>query len=312
VLRVAEVGRRPYSQTVLVADDSPVVRSGLADVINGSPGMVISGLAASAESAIELAGSFRPDIALLDMNMPGGGIEAANGIRVACPQTRLLAFSVRRDRDAVIAMLRAGASGYLLKGTRPPRIVSGIVQVLRGRAVLSPELGRHVTQGLIVDHEPGSMPADRPVRVMTVDDDMGVVEAVGELIGEEEGLQLVGSATNVDDAIAVAASTHPDVALVDVRMPDWGGERVAFELGLVSPRTRILAFSASDDAEQVVAMLRGGAVGYIVKGFGSQELTNNIRACAGGHTVLEIGADALHDLMAWPRRGPLGAWAANR
>ena len=101
MLRVAEVGRRSYSQTVLVADDSPIVRSGLADVINASPGMVISGLAASAESAIELAGSFRPDIALLDMNMPGGGIEAANGIRVACPQTRLLAFSVRRDKDAV-------------------------------------------------------------------------------------------------------------------------------------------------------------------------------------------------------------------
>jgi hypothetical protein len=61
MLRVAEVGRRPYSQTVLVADDSPVVRLGLADVINASPGMVISGLAASAESAIELAGSFHPD-----------------------------------------------------------------------------------------------------------------------------------------------------------------------------------------------------------------------------------------------------------
>src|ERR1700737_5039466 len=56
MLRVAEFGRRPYSQTVLVADDSPVVRSGLADVINGSPGIVITGLAASAESAIELAG----------------------------------------------------------------------------------------------------------------------------------------------------------------------------------------------------------------------------------------------------------------
>jgi DNA-binding NarL/FixJ family response regulator len=246
------------------------------------------------------------------MNMPGGGIEAANGIRVACPQTRLLAFSVRRDKDAVVAMLRAGASGYLLKGTRPPRIVSGIAQVLRGRAVLSPELGRHVTQGLIVDHEPGSMLTDRPVRVMAVDDDRSVISAVGELIGSEDGLQLVGSATNVDDAIAVAASTRPDVALVDVRMPDWGGERVAFELGLVSPRTRILAFSASDDAEQVVAMLRGGAVGYIVKGFGSQELTSNIRACAGGHTVLEIGADALHDLMSWPRRGPVGAWAAAK
>ena len=310
MLRLAEVQRRPYSRTVLVADDSPVIRSGLADVIGASPGMAISGLAASAESAIEMAGSFRPDIALLDMNMPGGGLEAANGIRIACPQTRLLAFSVRRDKDAVIAMLRAGASGYLLKGTRPPRIISGIVQTLLGRAVLSPELGRHVTQELTFDHELGPMLTDRPVRVMAIDDDRAVVSAVGELISGEAGLQLVGTATNVDDAVAVAAATHPDVALVDVRMPEWGGERVAFELGLVSPGTRILAFSASDDADEVVAMLRGGAVGYIVKGYGSQELTNNIRSCAKGHTVLEIGSDVLRELVSWPRLGPLGAWAA--
>jgi DNA-binding NarL/FixJ family response regulator len=310
MLRLAEVRGRPYSRTVLVADDSPVVRSGLADVINGSPGMAIIGLAASAEAAIELAGSFRPDIALLDMNMPGGGIEAAAGIRLACPQTRMLALSVRRDKDAVIAMLRGGASGYLLKGTRPPRIVSGIVQVLRGRAVLSPELGRHVTQELTLGHELGPMLGDTSVRVMAVDDDQAVLSAVGELISGEASLRLVGTALNVEDAILVAATTHPDVALVDVRMPDWGGERVAFELGLVSPQTRILAFSASDDAEEVVTMLRGGAVGYIVKGYGSQELTNNIRSCARGHTVLEVGSDVLQNLVSWPRLGPFGAWAA--
>jgi DNA-binding NarL/FixJ family response regulator len=272
--------------------------------------MAIIGLAASAESAIELAGSFRPDIALLDMNMPGGGIEAAAGIRLASAQTRMLAFSVRRDKDGVIAMLRAGASGYLLKGTRPPRIVNGIVQILRGRAVLSPELGRHLTQGLTVGHELSPMIGDSRVRVMAVDDDQSVLAAVGELISGEASLQLVGTALNVEDAILVAKTTHPDVALVDVRMPDWGGERVAFELGLVSAQTRILAFSASDEADEVVAMLRGGAVGYIVKGYGSQELTNNIRSCAGGHTVLEVGSDVLHELVTSPRLGPFGAWAA--
>jgi DNA-binding NarL/FixJ family response regulator len=57
-------------------------------------------------------------------------------------------------------------------------------------------------------------------------------------------------------------------------------------------------------------MLRGGAVGYIVKGYGSQELTNNIRACAAGHTILEIGSDVLRELVAPRRLGPVGAWAA--
>jgi DNA-binding NarL/FixJ family response regulator len=133
---------------------------------------------------------------------------------------------------------------------------------------------------------------------------------VGELIRGEASLQLVGTALNVEDAILVAKTTHPDVALVDVRMPDWGGERVAFELGLVSAQTRILAFSASDEADEVVAMLRGGAVGYIVKGYGSQELTNNIRSCAGGHTVLEVGSEVLRELATSPRLGTFGTWTA--
>jgi DNA-binding NarL/FixJ family response regulator len=222
----------------------------------------------------------------------------------------MLALSVRRDKDGVIAMLRAGASGYLLKGTRPPRIVSGIAQILRGRAVLSPELGRHLTQELTIGHELSPMPGDSRVRVMAVDDDQSVLAAVAELIKGEASLQLVGAALNVEDAILVAKTTHPDVALVDVRMPDWGGERVAFEISLVSPQTRILAFSASDEAEEVVGMLRGGAVGYIVKGYGSQELTNNIRSCAGGHTVLEVGSDVLRELVTSPRLGPFGRWAA--
>jgi DNA-binding NarL/FixJ family response regulator len=254
-------------------------------------------------SAIELADAMHPDIALLDMNMPGGGARAATGIHSVWPRTRMLALTVRRDQQSVISMLQAGVSGYLLKGTRPQKILTGIEHVLKGRAVLSPELGRHVAQRLaaIDTWAPISRDFGRdPVLVLAVDDDPGVLEAVDALISGEPGMRLVGTATNVDDAIDLASTSQPDVALIDVRMPEWGGERVAFEIARVAPATRMIAFSASDDAGEVAAMLRGGASGYIVKGWGSQDLTDNIQSCARGHVVLDIGADVLRDLVITP------------
>jgi DNA-binding NarL/FixJ family response regulator len=306
---VSLASHRRIQRLVLVADDSPAVRAGLASFIDDQPGMAVSALAANAVSAIELADALRPDIALLDVNMPGGGARAALGIRALCPQTRVLALSVRRDEESVIDMLQAGASGYLVKGTRPQKIMSGIEQVLHGRAVLSPELGRHVTQRLSIPHQ--SLPVNHaPVRVITVDDDPAVLEALAELMAGEPGLLLVGAATNVEDAVQLASTTQPDVALIDVRMPDWGGERVAFEVARMAPDTRMIAFTANDDAGEVEAMLRGGACGYIVKGYGSQNLADDIQYCARGHVVLQIGADVLHELVGSQPDLPPAAWVA--
>ena len=221
-----EIPLRYSSRTVLVVDDSELVRSSLSAFISGHPGMVVSATAANARSAIEMADAMHPDIALLDMNMPGGGTRAATGIHSVWPRARMLALTVRRDEQSVISMLQAGVSGYLLKGTRPQKILTGMEHVLKGRAVLSPELGRHVAQRLAVIN--GRVPVNRdferdPVLVLAVDDDPGVLEAVDALINGEPGMRLVGTATNVEDAIELASTTHPDVALIDVRMPDWGG-----------------------------------------------------------------------------------------
>src|ERR1700687_3334102 len=237
-----EIPLRYSSRTVLVVDDSELVRSSLSAFISGHPGMVVSATAANARSAIEMADAMHPDIALLDMNMPGGGTRAATGIHSVWPRARMLALTVRRDEQSVISMLQAGVSGYLLKGTRPQKILTGMEHVLKGRAVLSPELGRHVAQRLAVIN--GRVPVNRdferdPVLVLAVDDDPGVLEAVDALINGEPGMRLVGTATNVEDAIELASTTHPDVALIDVRMPDWGGERVVFEMARVAPATRI-------------------------------------------------------------------------
>src|ERR1700675_520535 len=175
-----EVALRYSSRTVLLVDDSELVRSSLAAFIGGHPGMVVSATAASARAAIELADTMHPDIVLLDMNMPGGGARAATGIHSVWPRTRMLALTVRRDQQSVISMLQAGVSGYLLKGTRPQKILTGIEHVLKGRAVLSPELGRLVAQRLTAVDAWAPVGRDfetDPVLVLAVDDDPGVLEA---------------------------------------------------------------------------------------------------------------------------------------
>ena len=308
-----EAPLRYSSRTVLVVDDSELIRSSLSAFIGGHPGMMVSAMAANARSAIEMADAVHPDIALLDINIPGGGTRAAMGIHSVCPRTRMLALTVRRDEHSVISMLRAGASGYLIKGIRPQKILSGMEHVLKGRAVLSPEVGRYVAGRLAVVHDVAPVNRDLerdPVRVLAVDDDPTVLQAVEGLIGDEPGMRLVGAATNVEDAIEVASRARPDVALIDVRMPDWGGERVAFEVARVAPATRMIAFSASDDAEEVAAMLRGGACGYIVKGWGSRDLIDNIQSCARGNVVFDIGAEVLRDLVTTPHTEAHRAYAA--
>ena len=96
-----EIPLRYSSRTVLVVDDSELVRSSLSAFISGHPGMVVSATAANARSAIEMADAMHPDIALLDMNMPGGGTRAATGIHSVWPRTRMLALTVRRDEQIV-------------------------------------------------------------------------------------------------------------------------------------------------------------------------------------------------------------------
>jgi EAL domain-containing protein (putative c-di-GMP-specific phosphodiesterase class I)/CheY-like chemotaxis protein len=107
------------------------------------------GLAEGADQAIELARVHRPDVAVVDVRMPdGGGPKAAMEIRHLSPSTRVLAFSAYEDRSTVIDMLRAGAVGYLLKGTRPREILEGIRRSFLGESVLSTQITTEVVDEL--------------------------------------------------------------------------------------------------------------------------------------------------------------------
>ena len=121
---------------VLVAEDEEQVRAAICDLIAGEEDIELVAVAADADEAIAWARAVKPDVALLDMRMPGGGSRAAAEIREVSPDTRAVALSAYDDRSNVLEMLGAGAVGYLVKGNSPDEIVEAIRRAARGQSSL--------------------------------------------------------------------------------------------------------------------------------------------------------------------------------
>jgi len=123
---------------VLIADDEQAIRESLASVIESDPSLEIVGSAQDAQGAIDLAAWRLPDVALLDVRMPGGGPRAAAEIARLSPSTRMLALSAVEDRESVLAMIRAGALSYVGKTASNEEILSAIHGTAEGGTRLSP------------------------------------------------------------------------------------------------------------------------------------------------------------------------------
>lgn len=137
---------------------------------------------------------------------------------------------------------------------------------------------------------------EQTVRVLIADDDAVMRAALADLIASEDSFTLVGAARDADEAIALAESKRPDVALVDVRMPAGGGQRVVEELRRRAPEIRVLAHTVMRERESVVGMLHGGAVGYLIKGSTTTEILAAIRRAALGQPSLS--PQVMSDLVA--------------
>ena len=136
------------------------------------------------------------------------------------------------------------------------------------------------------------------IKVMIAEDESAVREALADLVGSDPEMDLVGAARDATEAIDVALREHPDVALVDVKMPAGGGARAAREIRKGSPTTQVVALSAYEDRRTVLEMLRAGVVGYVVKGTSADEILYAIRRSMRGQGSLsvEVTADVIHEL----------------
>jgi EAL domain-containing protein (putative c-di-GMP-specific phosphodiesterase class I)/CheY-like chemotaxis protein len=133
------------------------------------------------------------------------------------------------------------------------------------------------------------------VRVLLADDEPDLRDALTDLLAQEPTLALVGAAADADEAVTLARREQPDVALVDVNMPAGGGPRAAREIVRISPRTRVIALSAFESRATVLEMLRAGAVGYLVKGMGGEEIVESIHRVANGRA--SVSADVVDGIV---------------
>ncbi len=154
---------------VLVADDHPMLREGLTAVLGTQPDFEVIGEAADGSEVVQLAETLRPDVILLDLEMPTvDGVEALEGLRDAGSEARTIVFTAYDTDERILRSLRAGARGYLLKGASRAEIFDAIRTVHSGGSLLGPavtsRLLDHIEQG---DERPDGL-TPRELEVLTL------------------------------------------------------------------------------------------------------------------------------------------------
>jgi two-component system response regulator NreC len=149
---------------VLLADDHTLVRQGLAGMLRGADGFEVVAEAADGSEAVDKALASRPDVAVLDISMPRlGGLEATRRIRKALPQTRVLVLTMHEDEEYVLQLVRAGASGYLVKDSAAPELLNAIRALKQGR----PWFGTQAARALAAAWQGGKETPDDPYGRLT-------------------------------------------------------------------------------------------------------------------------------------------------
>jgi DNA-binding NarL/FixJ family response regulator len=132
---------------VVVADDHPIVRSGIVALLQTAPDVEVVGEATTGLEAVELALALEPDLVLMDLRMPGiDGDEATARILAAKPGVRILILTTYETDDSILTAIEAGASGYLLKAAPQDEILAGVRSVARGEVALAPSIAALLVQ----------------------------------------------------------------------------------------------------------------------------------------------------------------------
>ncbi|WP_020500370.1 response regulator [Sciscionella marina] len=135
---------------VLIVDDDALVRAGLVMMLDGAGGITVVGEAADGDEAITAVHEHAPDVVLMDLRMPRmNGVEATERLRSSHRPPEILVLTTFDTDDNVLAALRAGAGGFLVKDSSPTQIVEAITQVATGEAVLSPKITRQLMDRVV-------------------------------------------------------------------------------------------------------------------------------------------------------------------
>jgi DNA-binding NarL/FixJ family response regulator len=142
---------------VLIADDDDLMRAGLVELLAADPDMEIVGQAATGRQAIERTRRLAPDVVLMDVRMPDvDGIAATRELSRTAPGAKVLILTTFEQDDYIFGALRAGASGFLLKRTRPEELIAAVHTIAAGDSLLSPSVTRRVIDRMAQQPTPES------------------------------------------------------------------------------------------------------------------------------------------------------------
>ncbi len=162
----------PDTIRILIADDHPLFREGVAQSLASEPGFAVVGQAGSGEEAFSLVGELLPDVLLLDVTMPGdGGIVTAGKVATAWPVVRIMMLTVSEDQDTLMAALKAGARGYVLKGVTARDLANAVRVIAGGDIYISPALAGGILFELTAnkqDDDPLTMLTDRERDILSL------------------------------------------------------------------------------------------------------------------------------------------------
>ena len=136
--------------TVLIVDDHTIVRSGVRLLLEAETDIQVVGEALNGRQALELAASLLPDVVLMDISMPEmDGLEATRQLKKRFPQINVLVLTMHRSDDYFFEMLKAGASGYILKGAKTSELIEAVHIVQRGEVFLYPSMTQKLVRGYL-------------------------------------------------------------------------------------------------------------------------------------------------------------------
>jgi len=210
----------PPSRRVVLADDHVIFRHGLRSILEHQ-GLTIVGEASEGRAAVRLCEEERPDVAVLDVAMPLlNGVDAAREIGRRCPDTRTVLLTMYAEEPYVLASLRAGVAGYVLKSSAATDVVQAIEAIARGEIYLSPGVSRTVVQAFLA----GSTAPDDPLSPRE--------REVLQLIAEGKTMKEIGDLLGISSR---TAETHRARIMEKLDIHDVAGlVRYAIRRGLIA------------------------------------------------------------------------------
>jgi DNA-binding NarL/FixJ family response regulator len=215
---------------VLIVDDDDLMRAGLIELLTVDPDIAIVGEAATGRQAVDLvAGTLAPDVVLMDVRMPDlDGIGATRALAAAAPLVKVLILTTFEQDDYVFGALRAGASGFLLKRTRPEELIAAVHTVAAGDSLLSPSVTRRVIDRMA--QQPTPEFADQTKLDQLTPRERDVLQSLARGMSNRE----IAAALVIEES---TVRTHVKRILMKLQLRDRVQAVIlAYEIGLIVPR----------------------------------------------------------------------------